>query len=194
LGRGARRPPQRPWSRPACRGRRARARGPRPRTKAPLQTWLSRTAPRPLSKPASPASRATLPTPRPPRGAGVSATALFSDATSCATSPAGPPTRRPARWVSFTATLDAASWGAELAQGSGPGHIYTVQPTGPFADDPNLTNQRFPGNPTRSDRSAAPLRVLDEVTGWAPHPPAQVEAMRSHLAQLTTAGVEAEEE
>jgi rifampin ADP-ribosylating transferase len=86
-----------------------------------------------------------------------------------------------------------AAWGAGLAQGSGPGHIYTVQPSGPFADDANLTNQRFPGNPTRSDRSAAPLRVLDEVTGWAPHPPAQVEAMRSRLAQLAAAGGEAEE-
>jgi rifampin ADP-ribosylating transferase len=101
--------------------------------------------------------------------------------------------RRPARWVSFTATLDAATWGAELAQGSGPGHSYAVQPSGPFADDPNLTNQRFPGNPTRSDRSAAPVCVLDEVTGWAAHPPAQVEAMRSHLAQLAAAGGEAEE-
>ena len=62
----------------------------------------------------------------------------------------------PSAFVYFTGTLDAATWGAELAQGEGDGHIYIVEPTGPFEDDPNLTNQRFAGNPTQSFRSRAP--------------------------------------
>ena len=61
-------------------------------------------------------------------------------------------------YVYFSATLDAGIWGAELARGEGPGRIYIVEPTGPFTDDPNLTDRRFPGNPTKSYRSRAPLR------------------------------------
>jgi Rifampin ADP-ribosyl transferase len=60
-------------------------------------------------------------------------------------------------WVYFTGTLDAATWGAELAQGDGLGRIYIVRPTGAFEDDPNLTDKRYPGNPTKSYRSRAPL-------------------------------------
>lgn len=71
--------------------------------------------------------------------------------------------RRVARYVYLTAMLEAATWGAELAVGEGRGHIYIVEPTGPFEDDPNLTNQRFPGNPTRSYRTRDPLRVVAEV-------------------------------
>src|SRR5437773_12048118 len=63
-------------------------------------------------------------------------------------------------YVYFSATLDAGVWGAELARGEGPGRIYLVEPTGPFTDDPNLTDKRFPGNPTKSYRSREPLRVL----------------------------------
>lgn len=96
-----------------------------------------------------------------------------------------------ANFVYFTATLDAATWGAELAQGDGPGRIYRVVPTGPFEDDPNLTDQKFPGNPTRSYRTRDPLRVLDEVADWAPHPPEQVQAMQDRLAELRSLGVEA---
>jgi hypothetical protein len=96
-----------------------------------------------------------------------------------------------ARFVYLTATLDAATWGAELAQGDGPGRIYRVQPTGPFEDDPNLTDQRFPGNPTRSYRTREPLRVIGEVEDWEPHPPEVLQAMCDRLAELERQGVEA---
>lgn len=96
-----------------------------------------------------------------------------------------------ARFIYLTATLDAATWGAELAHGDGPGHIYRVEPTGPFEDDPNLTDQRFPGNPTRSYRTRDPLRVVGEVEDWAGHSPDVLQEMRDHLARLEQQGVEA---
>lgn len=68
-----------------------------------------------------------------------------------------------ANYICLTATLDAATWGAELAVGEEPGRIYRVEPTGPCEDDPNLTDTRFPGNPTRSYRTRGPLRVVGEV-------------------------------
>jgi len=98
---------------------------------------------------------------------------------------------RRAAYVYLTGTLDAAIWGAELAQGPGPGRIYQVQPTGAIEDDPNLTDQKFPGNPTRSYRTRDPLIVVAEVTGWTPHPPAQLQAMLDHLAELDRQGIEA---
>ena len=101
--------------------------------------------------------------------------------------------RRPARFVYFTQTLDAATWGAELAAGDGPGRIYEVEPTGAYEDDPNLTNKKFPGNPTKSYRTQAPLRVVGEVMGWTPHPPEQLAAMKASLAKLAAQGIEAEE-
>ena len=79
--------------------------------------------------------------------------------------------RKSAAFVYLTATLDAATWGAELAMGDGPGRIYIVEPTGPIEDDPNLTDKKFPGNPTRSYRTRAPLRVLGEITDWKGHAP-----------------------
>lgn len=100
-------------------------------------------------------------------------------------------TGRSANHVYLTATLDAATWGAELAAGDGPGRIYRVEPTGPIEDDPNLTNQRFPGNPTRSYRTRDPVRVVEEVLGWEPHPPEVLQAMRDHVAELARQGVEA---
>lgn len=99
--------------------------------------------------------------------------------------------RRRANHVYFSATLDAAIWGAELAVGEGPGRIYVVEPTGPFVDDPNLTNKRFPGNPTKSYRSREPLRVLSEVTEWQGHSPEKLKAMKDHLEHLKQLGVEA---
>ncbi|MDR2566044.1 MAG: NAD(+)--rifampin ADP-ribosyltransferase [Bifidobacteriaceae bacterium] len=99
--------------------------------------------------------------------------------------------RHRANFVYLTATLDAATWGAELAVGAGPGRIYVVEPTGPFEDDPNLTDQRFPGNPTRSYRTRAPLRVVGEVADWEPHPPEVLAAMRENLERLKRQGVEA---
>ncbi|XEK82283.1 NAD(+)--rifampin ADP-ribosyltransferase [Mumia sp. Pv4-285] len=98
---------------------------------------------------------------------------------------------REASFIYLTATLDAATWGAELARGEGPGRIYRVEPTGPFEDDPNLTNQRFPGNPTRSYRTREPLRVVDEVVDWAPHTPEDLLNMRAHLDELDRQGIEA---
>lgn len=102
--------------------------------------------------------------------------------------------RRTASFVYLTATLDAAVWGAELAAGDGRGRIYRVEPTGPFEDDPNLTDTRFPGNPTRSYRTRSPLRVLGEVTEWEGHPPDVLQRMRDHLAELERRGVEAIDE
>ncbi len=93
-------------------------------------------------------------------------------------------------YVYFSATLDAAVWGAELARGEGPGRIYTVEPTGPFTDDPNLTDKKFPGNPTRSYRSRDPLRVMGECADWQHHAPEVLQAMRENLARLKQLEVE----
>lgn len=99
--------------------------------------------------------------------------------------------RRAANFVYLTATLDAAVWGAELAVGEGRGRIYRVEPTGAFEDDPNLTDQKFPGNPTRSYRTRQPLRVLAEVVDWEGHPPEVLQHMRDRLAELERLGIEA---
>ncbi len=102
--------------------------------------------------------------------------------------------RKKAAYVYLTATLDAATWGAELAVGEGLGRIYIVEPTGRTEDDPNLTNKKFPGNPTKSYRTRDPLRVIGEVTQWQRHAPEQLQAMRDHLARLAALGVEAIED
>ena len=99
--------------------------------------------------------------------------------------------RKKTSYVYLTATLDAAVWGAELALGEGPGRIYTVEPTGPIEDDPNLTDKKFPGNPTKSYRSRNPLRVTGEVADWQGHSPEQLKAMKDHLKQLKQMGIEA---
>lgn len=99
--------------------------------------------------------------------------------------------RKKANYVYLTGTMDAAVWGAELAAGDGPGRIYQVEPTGPFENDPNLTDQKFPGNPTRSYRSQLPLRVIGEVTDWEGHPPELLQQMLDHLAELERLGIEA---
>jgi hypothetical protein len=89
--------------------------------------------------------------------------------------------RKIAAYVYLTATLDAAIWGAELALGEGPGRIYMVEATGPIEDDPNLTDKKYPGNPTRSYRSRDPLRVTGEVTDWQGHSPEKLKAMRDSV-------------
>jgi len=99
--------------------------------------------------------------------------------------------RRRANYIYLTATLDAATWGAELGVGDGPGRIYRVEPSGPFEDDPNLTDKKFPGNPTRSYRTQAPLRVVDEILDWQPHSPDVLQNMRNHLEELKRLGIEA---
>ncbi|KRA97800.1 hypothetical protein ASD83_11985 [Devosia sp. Root685] len=99
--------------------------------------------------------------------------------------------RQPASWIYFAATLDAAIWGAELAEGTGRQRIYIVEPTGEFVDDPNLTDKKFPGNPTKSYRSQQPLRIVGEVTGWQGHPAEQLQAMKDSVERMRQAGVEA---
>lgn len=102
--------------------------------------------------------------------------------------------RRKAKYIYLTATLDAAIWGAELAQGEGPGRIYIVEPTGPIEDDPNLTDKKFPGNPTKSYRSMHPFRVVSEVKEWQGHSPEQLKTMKDHLERLKEQGIEAIED
>lgn len=91
-------------------------------------------------------------------------------------------------WIYFSGGLDAAIWGCELARGEGRERIYVVEPTGEFEDDPNLTDKRFPGNPTESYRSQAPLRVVGEVESWEPHPPEQLAEMKAALARMDAEG------
>jgi len=102
--------------------------------------------------------------------------------------------RKQASFVYLTATLDAAIWGAELALGDGPGRIYIVEPTGPIEDDPNLTDKKFPGNPTKSYRSRNPLLITGEITDWQGHSPEQLHAMKAHLERLKELGIEAIED
>ena len=90
-------------------------------------------------------------------------------------------TRRTSKYVYFSATMDAAAWGAELAQGEGRGRVYVVEPTAAFVDDPNLTDKKFPGNPTKSYRSAFPLRVTGEVVEWQGHAPEAVQTMKDKI-------------
>jgi rifampin ADP-ribosylating transferase len=102
--------------------------------------------------------------------------------------------RKKAAYVYLSATLNAAIWGAELAVGEGPGRIYIVEPTGPIEDDPNLTDKKYPGNPTKSYRSRDPLRVTGEVTDWKGHSPEELKAMNDHLERLKQLGIEAIED
>ena len=90
--------------------------------------------------------------------------------------------------VYFTATLDAATWGAELAAGEGRGRIYLVEPVGEFEDDPNVTDKKLPGNPTQSFRSRDPLRVVGELPDWVGHSPEKLQGMRDGLARMQREG------
>jgi rifampin ADP-ribosylating transferase len=97
---------------------------------------------------------------------------------------------KPLSWVYFTGTMDAAIWGAELAAGNSRERIYIVEPTGLIENDPNLTDKKFPGNPTLSYRSRDPLRVIAEVTKWQGHSPEQLQQMKNGLARLKAEGAE----
>jgi len=101
---------------------------------------------------------------------------------------------RNAQYIYLTATLDPAVWGAELATGEGRGRIYLVEATGPIEDDPNLTDKKFPGNPTKSYRSKHPFKVVGEVGIWQGHAPEQIQAMKDGLAKLKEQGIEAIED
>jgi rifampin ADP-ribosylating transferase len=96
-------------------------------------------------------------------------------------------------WIYFSGTLDAATWGAELAKGpegneNARERIYMVAPTGAFEDDPNLTDTKFTGNPTAAYRSRAPLRITGEVETWEPHSPERLAEMKTFLARLAAEG------
>ena len=86
--------------------------------------------------------------------------------------------------IYFTALRDGAGLAAELAAGEGAPRVYVVEPTGAFEDDPNVTDKKFPGNPTRSFRSTEPLTIVDEVTDWKRLNPAELQAWRERLAVL----------
>jgi rifampin ADP-ribosylating transferase len=90
-------------------------------------------------------------------------------------------TAKTSNWVYFSETVQAATWGAELARGDGPGRIYVVEPLGAVMNDPNLTDRKFPGNPTKSYRSRAPLRVVSDYLGWQGHSPEEIQAMKDAI-------------
>ncbi len=98
--------------------------------------------------------------------------------------------RKNAKYIFLTATLDAAIWGAELAIGEGRERIYLVEPTGPIEDDPDLTDKKFPGNPTKSYRSSRSFKVVGEVASWQGHPAEQVKAMKDALEKLKAQGID----
>jgi rifampin ADP-ribosylating transferase len=99
--------------------------------------------------------------------------------------------RKRANFVYFSATMEAAVWGAELAQGENRGRIYIVEPAGAYEDDPNLTDKKFPGNPTLSYRTREPLKVVGEVEKWEGHPQEVLQNMLDNLAKLKEEGIEA---
>jgi rifampin ADP-ribosylating transferase len=96
---------------------------------------------------------------------------------------------RTANNVYVTATLDAATWGAELAVGEGRGRIYVVEPIGDLEDDPNVTDKKFPGNPTRSYRTKQPVKIVGEIVDWVGHPPEVLQAMRDRVADRHRQGL-----
>ncbi|MFF5025614.1 NAD(+)--rifampin ADP-ribosyltransferase [Streptomyces collinus] len=86
--------------------------------------------------------------------------------------------------VYFTALRDGAGLAAELAAGDGAPRVYVVEPTGAFENDPNVTDKKFPGNPTRSYRSREPIRIVGEVTDWTRLTPEALQAWRDRLAAI----------
>lgn len=102
--------------------------------------------------------------------------------------------QKKALYVYLSATLDAATWGAELAVGEGRGRIYIVEPTGLIEDDPNLTDKKFPGNPTKSYRTKDALRIVGELKDWQGHSEEQLKMMKDNLERLKQQGIEAIED
>ena len=98
---------------------------------------------------------------------------------------------RKSEYVYFAGTLDAAIWGAELAEGDGRERIYVVEPTGDFEDDPNVTDKKFLGNPTKSYRSKQPLKIVAEVIKWEGHSPEVLNNMLENLKKLSDMGIKA---
>lgn len=96
---------------------------------------------------------------------------------------------RKLKHIYLSATLNAAIWGAELASGEGRERIYLVEATGSLEDDPNVTNKKFPGNPTMSYRSTSPFKVVGEVTVWQSHSSEQIKAMKDGLEKMRQQGI-----
>lgn len=84
--------------------------------------------------------------------------------------------------IYFTALVNGAGLAAALAKGDGRERVYVVEPTGSFENDPNVTDKKFPGNPTRSYRSKAPLKIVGEVTDWVRQTQGQLQEWREKLA------------
>ena len=91
--------------------------------------------------------------------------------------------------VYITKTLDGAVWAAEMAKGEGRGRVYIVEPEGPVEDDPNVTDKKFPGNPTHSYRSRQPVKIVGEMTDWVGHSPEALQAFRDGLDDLRRRGL-----
>ena len=102
--------------------------------------------------------------------------------------------RATAAYVYLTGTLNAAIWRAELAIGEEPGKIYVIKATDPIENDPNLTDKKYPGNPTLSYRSKNPLRVISQVIDWQNHSADELKNIKAGLEQLSQLGVEAVED
>jgi hypothetical protein len=96
-----------------------------------------------------------------------------------------------ASWVYMTRLVEGAVLAAEAAAGDGRARVYMVEPTGPFEDDPNVTDKKFPGNPTQSYRTKAPLRVVEEVHGWTPTPAERLRVLRAFVERARAEGIEA---
>jgi hypothetical protein len=96
--------------------------------------------------------------------------------------------KKHSKYVYMSSNLSAAVWGAELAIDDGPGRIYVVEPTGPFENDPNLTDKKYPGNPTNSYRTSDPLQVVGEVIVWQGHSPEEIRLRKERLAGLIQHG------
>ncbi|WP_082232961.1 NAD(+)--rifampin ADP-ribosyltransferase [Halobacillus massiliensis] len=90
--------------------------------------------------------------------------------------------------IYFTATLNVAKWGAELAASKAKERIYIVEPLGDFENDPNVTDKRFPGNPTRSYRSKSPLKIIAELCAWERHSDEEINHMLTSLKKLREQG------
>ena len=86
--------------------------------------------------------------------------------------------------IYFTALVNGAGMAAELSKGDGRERVYIVEPTGDFENDPNVTDKKFPGNPTRSYRSQEPVKIVGEVTDWVRLTPEELQNWRSRLANI----------
>lgn len=92
--------------------------------------------------------------------------------------------------IYFTALRDGAGLAAELAAGNGTPRVYRVEPTGAYENDPNVTDKKFPGNPTRSYRSSEPIRIVEEIHDWPRLTPEALQEWRDRLAAMRAEGID----